>query len=64
MINTTRLVAAGPIQISFPGTNQFGRESSLILALMKDGFKCQEHLEYILLREKKKSWIGYEKPAR
>jgi hypothetical protein len=42
MIKTTRLVVAVPMQISFLGANQFGRELSLILALMKNQFKSQE----------------------
>jgi DeoR family glycerol-3-phosphate regulon repressor len=47
MIKTTRLVVAVPMQISFLGANQFGRESSLIIALMKDQFKSQEKVQGI-----------------
>jgi hypothetical protein len=45
MINTTRLVVAVPMQISFLGANQLGRELSLILALMKDHYKSQEKFQ-------------------
>jgi hypothetical protein len=50
MINTTRLVVAVPMQISFLGPNQFGRELSLILALMKDHFKSQEEFPGLFRR--------------
>ena len=43
MISTTLLVVAGPMHLSSLGANQFGRKSSLILALMKDHFKVKKN---------------------